>query len=179
MSSPMPPHRTVLRGLIKTVHDSRNPEVLRAQLSADGMMEYISIPWSNHCPPDDTDGPEHWTVNLALWFVHVLAGNNFEVDWRYDPLRDEDVITSSPSETSNDLAPNDPKDSGNEVPKLEEAIEQGDEDDNEENESSDDESVESDDTEPAGPTPRTPKRKRELDVEDGYNLSFSKRLFRS
>lgn len=45
------------------------------------MIEYVIVPWANH-----TQGGANstWTVNLALWFVHVLAGHRFEVAWEYD-----------------------------------------------------------------------------------------------
>ncbi|KAI1039340.1 hypothetical protein LB505_008561 [Fusarium chuoi] len=54
-------------------------------------MEYVSIPWENY-----SQGRRRildvWTVNLALWFMHVLAGNNFEVDWSYIDLTAETLL---------------------------------------------------------------------------------------
>lgn len=50
-------------------------------------MEYASIPWDNTAPAGSKQ-PEKWTVNLALWFMHILAGNNFRVGWGYG-LEDE------------------------------------------------------------------------------------------
>lgn len=46
-----------------------------------GMIEYVIVPWTNHTQGGDTS---IWTVNLALWFIHVLAGHHFEVAWKYD-----------------------------------------------------------------------------------------------
>ena len=59
-------------------------ELIR-RLMVDGVMEYVSVPWDNHrCGGSG----EHtgWTMNLALWFVHVLTGNGHEVLWDYDAL---------------------------------------------------------------------------------------------
>lgn len=52
-------------------------------------MEYTSIPWTNQARAGEKH-PSEWTVNLALWFMHILAGNNFRVGWDYgreDELR--------------------------------------------------------------------------------------------
>lgn len=58
-------------------------------------MEYVSIPWENH-NNDDPDNYADWTVNLALWFVHILAGNAHEVNWSYpDSLWQEQLATES------------------------------------------------------------------------------------
>jgi hypothetical protein len=54
-------------------------------LSENGVMEYVSIPWQT---PNDED---ELNYNVALWFIHVLAANNFEVGWNYPPLVDEIV----------------------------------------------------------------------------------------
>ncbi|KAI1734313.1 hypothetical protein F4680DRAFT_438707 [Xylaria scruposa] len=29
------------------------------------------------------------TMNLAVWFQHILAGNNHELAWEYGPLAEE------------------------------------------------------------------------------------------
>ena len=81
-----------------------------------GLVEYICIPWQNHCA-GNLDDYESWTVNLALWFVHILAGNAHEIDRDYIPLRDEVLRTQSltasaptpavnPSETAGTLNSN-------------------------------------------------------------------------
>ena len=48
------------------------------------MMEYMSIPWKKD---EAVNNP--LTFNLAVWFVHILAGNHHEVDWDYSPLKSE------------------------------------------------------------------------------------------
>jgi hypothetical protein len=61
-------------------------EDLERSLINDGLMEYISIPWENHNNGDSLTYNQ-LTINLATWFIHVLAGNNHEVDWWYPALR--------------------------------------------------------------------------------------------
>jgi hypothetical protein len=51
-------------------------------------MEYVSIPWK-----EDTNIENPLTFNLALWFVHILAGNHHEVGWDYSPLVSETLTT--------------------------------------------------------------------------------------
>jgi hypothetical protein len=60
-------------------------------------MEYRSIPWDNHGEDGDPKSVKDWTINLALWFVHVLAGNNHEVTWKYNHLKKEMLKVSLPS----------------------------------------------------------------------------------
>ena len=54
-------------------------------------MEYVSIPWENHWEGGE-ESQETWTINLALWFVHILAGNNYEARWAYGRLEDEKLV---------------------------------------------------------------------------------------
>lgn len=54
-------------------------------------MEFVSIPWGNGCD-EDHENYRAWTVNLALWFTHILAGNNYRIDWGYPHLRDEKIV---------------------------------------------------------------------------------------
>lgn len=54
-------------------------------------MEYISIPWTNYRENEDVHNVEDWTVNLALFFMLVLAGNKHECDWKYGELKDEEL----------------------------------------------------------------------------------------
>lgn len=52
---------------------------LREELGRNGLLEYVSIPWENHHHRrEDGQGQEKWTINLALWFVHILAGYNHQ-----------------------------------------------------------------------------------------------------
>jgi hypothetical protein len=67
-------------------------------------MEYVSIPWENY-RKGNSDDYSALTVNLALWFVHILAGNAHEVNWSYPPLGNKQLAigvctASSASENS-------------------------------------------------------------------------------
>ncbi len=85
------------------VNDS-DGSLLKQSLRTNGLMEYTSIPWANQAQTTN-ELPSEWTVNLALWFMHILAGNNFRVGWGYgreDELRlgtllVNDVNTFSPT----------------------------------------------------------------------------------
>ena len=61
---------------------------LKQRLATDGLMEYVSVPWGNH-RSGDPDKYKDLTVNLALWFIHVLAGNRHEISWDYGALTSE------------------------------------------------------------------------------------------
>lgn len=53
-------------------------------------MEWISIPWSNH-GDGQLDAHGSWTINLVLWFMHILVGKNYKVDWHYRELKFEEL----------------------------------------------------------------------------------------
>jgi hypothetical protein len=72
--------------------EDRNIDMLRQCLIDDGLLEYASIPWAKHRTEDDLEYRD-WTVNLALWFVHILAGNSHQVGWSYGPLIAEKLRT--------------------------------------------------------------------------------------
>ncbi|KAM0311384.1 hypothetical protein ACHAPQ_012394, partial [Fusarium lateritium] len=78
-------------------NDAKDEASLRNELIHNGMMEYVSIPWANHST-GGREEPDVWTVNLALWFVHILAGNDFEASWSYVDLADKVLILSQPAE---------------------------------------------------------------------------------
>ncbi|KAF4981718.1 hypothetical protein FZEAL_2520 [Fusarium zealandicum] len=143
----------------------RGKNVLQRQLMTNGIMEYISIPWTNH-RQGDMDSHGTWTINLALWFMHILVGNNYEACWQYDCLKDETLAALDSSALAVEPAP--PVVGGDEVEKAE--------DDNEDN------SVDSDDSDRTVPfeddifSPLR-KRKRDAEADDGFNLSFTKRPF--
>lgn len=52
-------------------------------------MEYVSIPWQNHNV--DESESKKLTVNLALFVVHILAGNSHRLDWTYPGLAEEEL----------------------------------------------------------------------------------------
>ncbi|RYP73438.1 hypothetical protein DL771_003610 [Monosporascus sp. 5C6A] len=71
--------------------ESSSSAELKKALIRDGLMEYASIPWTNDSKGDPKNY-EGLTVNLALWFIHVLAGNGHRVDWEYEELQSEQLV---------------------------------------------------------------------------------------
>ena len=64
----------------KPIKNSPTTCALRA-----GMMECKSIPW--HFSKDEN--PNQLTVNQAIWYLHMLAAENREIEHHYQPLRRE------------------------------------------------------------------------------------------
>src|SRR3569833_1312213 len=62
---------------------------VKQSMTDNGLMEYISIPWSNHRGNGSVEDYKDLTVNFALWVLHILAGNGHKIDWDYGPLKDE------------------------------------------------------------------------------------------
>lgn len=152
--------------LIMLANHPADIKVLRNELINNGLMEYVAIPWDNHSSGSKEDVTV-WTVNLALWFVHILAGNNFEVSWSYVNLTAETLALSQP-DVDIEQSPSASK----QVQDIQVARDKQDEED-ERSETSE----ESDTTNIR--TPFSAKRKRNIDdeeeEEDGFHLSFSKR----
>ncbi|KAL2675058.1 hypothetical protein Neosp_011238 [[Neocosmospora] mangrovei] len=86
-------------GCILTCGEAFIFRALTKSLRDDGLLEYVSIPWTNH-HQDDADSYKDLTVNLAMWFVHVLAGNQYWVDWKYCPLTKEEPKAGRLSEAT-------------------------------------------------------------------------------
>lgn len=59
------------------------PEATRAL--TDGVMEYKVIPWDRHMPTSQ-ENPEMMTVNLALWWLYMMAAENSAIEEDYIPL---------------------------------------------------------------------------------------------
>ncbi|CAG9986694.1 unnamed protein product [Clonostachys byssicola] len=68
-----------------------NPTLLRRRMQHNALLEYVSIPWSNHCQGEPKAYNE-WTINLALWFMHVAAGHSSRIQWSYPPLVEETAL---------------------------------------------------------------------------------------
>lgn len=88
-----------------TTHATPEDELLQ-ELADDGLLEFKSIPWKEHhhrrneVDDSEEEGRIHntdgnidtcktMTMNLAIWFQHILAGNNHQLQWRYGLLREE------------------------------------------------------------------------------------------
>jgi hypothetical protein len=81
--------------LVRIRPQSTNTEAEQGQdwleqaLKNDGLMKYKSIPWTEHRNLEAASEYRQLTMNLSLWCMHVLAGNNHEVKWMYEPLHAE------------------------------------------------------------------------------------------
>ncbi|OTB00513.1 hypothetical protein M426DRAFT_15321 [Hypoxylon sp. CI-4A] len=60
-----------------------------------GLLEFEAIPWTNHRSGADY---KELTINLAVWFLCILAGNNYEPKWQYGPLVEEALLEKKQSD---------------------------------------------------------------------------------
>ncbi|KAI4212011.1 MAG: hypothetical protein LQ351_005193 [Letrouitia transgressa] len=59
-----------------------------------GILEYRAIPWAWHDSSTDTEW-DGLTVNLALWFLHLMAAAERGIEARYVPLKNMPKPTAS------------------------------------------------------------------------------------
>ena len=97
---PIPERISFINSKLENRNDSA---ALDQCLVDDGLMEYVSIPWGNHRNGVSPEESKHWTVNLALWFIHILAGNNHQVNWDYGKLSTETLRQSDAKNASSRL----------------------------------------------------------------------------
>ncbi|VUC26663.1 unnamed protein product [Clonostachys rosea] len=67
--------------------EPKNDEELKAHIKKRGKMEYVAIPHSNHCL-GNLEEFDKWTVNLAIWFMHIVAAQSHQLKWSYESWRD-------------------------------------------------------------------------------------------
>jgi hypothetical protein len=67
-------------------------------------MEWVSVPWETH-RKSENENFRLLTVNLALWLLHILAGNSYDVDWNYPPLREQHLISHTRPATEHTQQP--------------------------------------------------------------------------
>ncbi|KAI1327695.1 hypothetical protein F5Y16DRAFT_410192 [Xylariaceae sp. FL0255] len=78
---------------------SRTKDQLKHSIEKGGLLEYVSIPWEAHRSKDESlEQFKTMTMNLAIWFQHILAGNNHEFAWEYKRLVDEKLKTNDKKE---------------------------------------------------------------------------------
>ncbi|KAH7321025.1 hypothetical protein B0I35DRAFT_204973 [Stachybotrys elegans] len=135
---------------------------LETRLIEDGVLEYVSIPWANHHTGSAQD-LEEWTINLALWVLHILAGDSYEVDWKYKPFY-KDKPTQAPGPAARE-SPNTNRDET--------------ESESSDAESESSESQETRETEIITPSPHKKRKNAFEDEEDQPCMSFSKRRYRT
>ncbi|KAI1263806.1 hypothetical protein F5Y18DRAFT_392763 [Xylariaceae sp. FL1019] len=97
------PERT-MTSHVKSAGKSRTPTNRNTMVQAatnDGLLEYVSIPWEAHRREgEDLEDLNTMTMNLAIWFQHILAGNSHEIDWKYRPLSEETLRNKEPNTNS-------------------------------------------------------------------------------
>ncbi|KAI1361614.1 hypothetical protein F5Y08DRAFT_342516 [Xylaria arbuscula] len=67
-----------------------------APVQMQSIMEWKSIKWSEHKKAEAPGAYKNLTMNLALWIMHILAGNDNEIRSSYAPLKDENSRISFP-----------------------------------------------------------------------------------
>jgi hypothetical protein len=84
-------------GSLKAMDPKINIEKLKAlnltngtpaeRAEANGTLEFKAIPWAHHFQNPHGDC-RVMTVNLALWWLHMMAAENSFIEERYPPLKD-------------------------------------------------------------------------------------------
>ncbi|KAI1124135.1 hypothetical protein F5Y10DRAFT_250167 [Nemania abortiva] len=64
---------------------------LEESLQTHGLMEWKSIKWSEHMREGRIEDYKEITMNMALWIMHILAGNDCEIGIGYNPLMEEKI----------------------------------------------------------------------------------------
>jgi hypothetical protein len=150
-------------------------------------MEYASIPWENH-NQGKPRAAEMWTVNLALWFIHVLAGHRYKVAWSYSLHEHENLSIPLPPKSQAQSEHGNSSTLDEDRIALLIPVKDSDENEDANDESTDDgqegseaasESTDTNDTQlpMGGPVTPSKKRKREPgagDDDDPIHSSFSK-----
>ncbi|KAL9128408.1 MAG: hypothetical protein Q9217_002899 [Psora testacea] len=79
---------------------SNEAEDLKPYLRAldEGYLEYRAIPWQHYTNDAQRDSAV-MTVNLALWWLHMMAANDSSIKEEYTPLKDSEWGTSTDAET--------------------------------------------------------------------------------
>ena len=93
-------------------HDFMLSSPVFKEVENNGRLEYKAIPWSNAASPDPRRS-DNLTVNLALWWLHIMASVSSNIKEQYAPLKEVAkpscfgvVHSSCPlSETSKNMRP--------------------------------------------------------------------------
>lgn len=85
-------------------HDDYSPEeLIRDSMIEHGRLEYKSVRWRVHRDPQQSlDDFHHLTVNLSLWVLFILAGNNWKLGWSYIPLEQEYLVRAQENRAGGD-----------------------------------------------------------------------------
>jgi hypothetical protein len=70
--------------------DQRGEETPKRSAKKSGILEYRSIPWENNNTRAH-EGDKNLTVNLALWWLYMMAAKDSSIRWLYGPLEEENL----------------------------------------------------------------------------------------
>lgn len=64
-------------------------------------MQFVHIPWTSYWG-DVSEAHlnlhrRDWTINLAFWYLHILAGNDYRLAWTYTKLEEEALAAGVPA----------------------------------------------------------------------------------
>ena len=82
LSSSSPRNGVVAASLMPSYSSARNAS---ATLERGGTLEFKAIPWSSAATNADTC-ENSLTINLALWWLHMMALESHQIDYWYPPL---------------------------------------------------------------------------------------------
>ena len=68
-------------------HDFELPSPVFRKVEANGRLEYKAIPWSNAASLDPRRS-NNLTINLALWWLHIMASVSSNIKEQYTPLKE-------------------------------------------------------------------------------------------
>ena len=96
-----PDSQTNSQSAIQILQSSENPDPTPATRARDqGVLEYQAIPWDNDGRAVDK-ACEGMTVNLALWWLHMMAAEESAIAEHYTPLPGTARIASADSGNRN------------------------------------------------------------------------------
>jgi len=81
-----------------------------------GMLEYKAIPWTNGNEGNPLRAHDSMTVNLALWWLHMMASVSSTIKERYAPLREIAPPSCFGAQNSNPHPSSTSDDSGPKIP---------------------------------------------------------------
>lgn len=84
--------------------DDLSPEeLIQESMIEHGRLEYKSVRWGAHRGTHEKlDDFQQLTINLSLWTLFILAGNNWQIGWNYQPLEQECLARAEENSASRD-----------------------------------------------------------------------------
>lgn len=105
---------SLLRGVDAEGTVIPSEELIRESMIDQGRLEFKSIRWGVHRHTRQSlDDFQKLTVNFSLWILFILAGNNSQIGWDYEPLEKEclaHIGETSVDEENRSVTESDPSD---------------------------------------------------------------------